>query len=231
MWTCHPRGFTGVPYPFPVRGWFQRSLHTWKNCLQVCKRNQRRKPLKNFTLLRQECGQKIQLLCLPLPYLKLEIYSLQIHPYSGMWAIFCLSMRRWYERCLPFSQMNNFENSRLKVNGEVVYENSNRKIETSRKKGGAYMNFFPVLPCARFFFFLLFQCRKICFGPPPRPLKKLKGPSQMNASHQPRLLKGTCRLAKLVINVYFKWYENNKQQISEIWSPDESPERHSLDTS
>ena len=42
----------------------------------------------------------------------------------------------------------------------------------------------------------------------------------MNASHQPRLLKETRRLAKLVINVYFKWYENNKQQISEIWSPD-----------
>ena len=219
MWTCHPRGFIGVPYPFPVRGSRQQSLHTWKNCLQVCKRNQQRKPLKNFTLLRQECGQKIQLLCLPLPYLKLEIYSLQINPYSGMLAILCLPRGRWYERCLLFSQMNKFENSRLKVNSEVVYENSNRKIETSRKKRcPAYMNFFPVLPCARFFFLLLFLCRKICS--PHRPLKKLKGPSQMNASHQPRLLKGTCRLAKLVINVYFKWYVREQQTKNLSWSPD-----------
>lgn len=169
MWTCHPRGFTGVPYPFPVRGWFQRSLHTWKNCLQVCKRNQRRKPLKNFTLLRQECGQKIQLLCLPLPYLKLEIYSLQIHPYSGTWAIFCLSMRRWYERCLPFSQMNNFENSRLKVNGEVVYENSNRKIETSRKKRWGLYEFFSRASLCKIFFFPTFPVQENLFWSPPPP--------------------------------------------------------------
>ena len=221
MWTCHPRGFIGVPYPFPVRGSRQQSLHTWKNCLQVCKRNQQRKPLKNFTLLRQECGQKIQLLCLPLPYLKLEIYSLQIHPYSGMWAIFCLSMGRWYERRLPFSQMNNFENSRLKVNSEVVYENSNRKIETSRKKRWGLYEFFSCASWCKIFFLLLFLCRKICFVVPfPHPLKKLKDPFQMNVSHQPRLLKETRRLAKLVINVYFKWYVREQQTKNLSWSPD-----------
>ena len=113
------------------------------------------------------------------------------------------------------------ENSRLKVNGEVIYENSNRKIETSRKKRWGLHEFFSCASFCKIFFLLLFLCRKICFVVPfPHPLKKLKDPFQMNASHQPRLLKETRRLAKLVINVYFKWYENNKQQISEIWSPD-----------
>lgn len=156
------------------------------------------------------------------PYLTLSWKSIHCrYTLIPVWAIFCLSMRRWYERCLPFSQMNSFENSRLKVNSEVVYENSNRKIETSRKKRWGLHEFFSCASFCKIFFLLLFLCRKICFVPlPPRPLKKLKGPSQMHASHQPRLLKGTCRLAELVINVYFKWYENNKQQISEIWSPD-----------
>lgn len=156
------------------------------------------------------------------PYLTLSWKSIHCrYTLIPVWAIFCLSMRRWYERCLPFSQTNSFENSRLKVNSEVVYENSNRKIETSRKKRWGLHEFFSCASFCKIFFLLLFLCRKICFVPlPPRPLKKLKGPSQMHASHQPRLLKGTCRLAELVINVYFKWYENNKQQISEIWSPD-----------
>lgn len=95
------------------------------------------------------------------------------------------------------------------------------KLRQVARKGGAHMNFFLVLPSARFFF-SYFSCagKFVLLSPSPTPLKKLKDPFQMNASHQPRLLKETRRLAKLVINVYFKWYENNKQQISENWSPD-----------
>ena len=95
------------------------------------------------------------------------------------------------------------------------------KLRQVARKGGAYMNFFLVLPCARFFFLLLFLCRKIYFVVPfPHPLKKLKDPFQMNASRQPRLLKKTRRLAKLVINVYFKWYVREQQTTNLSWSPD-----------
>ena len=117
--------------------------------------------------------------------------------------------------------MNNFENSRLKVNGEVVYESSNRKIETSRKKRWSLYEFFSCASLCKIFFLLLFLCRKICFVVPfPHPLKKLKDPFQMNASHQPRLLKETRRFSKLVINVYFKWYVREQQTKNLSWSPD-----------
>ena len=113
------------------------------------------------------------------------------------------------------------ENSRLKVNGEVVYENSNRKIETSRKKRWGLHEFFSCASFCKIFFLLLFLCRRLCFVVPfPHPLKKLKDPFQMNASNQPRLLKETRRLAKLVINVYFKWYVREQQTKNLNWSPD-----------
>lgn len=110
------------------------------------------------------------------PYLTLSWKSIHCrYTLIPVWAIFCLSMRRWYERCLPFSQMNSFENSRLKVNSEVVYENSNRKIETSRKKRWGLHEFFSCASFCKIFFLLLFLCRKICFVVPfPHPLKKIK---------------------------------------------------------
>ena len=95
------------------------------------------------------------------------------------------------------------------------------KLRQVARKGGAYMNFFLVLPGARFFF-SYFSCagKFVLLSPSPTPLKKLKDPFQMNASHQPRLLKETRRLAKLVINVYFKWYVREQQTKNLSWSPD-----------